>query len=611
MKNFYNKNCLFPLSGIFLFVLCFFTSCNKDDVIGEDVTPKPVITLDSETGVYTLKAGRTLTITPTVEHAEGAMYSWLLDGKLVGQDASYTFAARELGKYYLVFRVETKAGSASEEMRVDVVELAPPVISFALPENVLTAESGRSYKLAPDVQNTEGASFEWRLNGEICGTDETFTFKATKLGNYSLTLKVENEDGKDECTLTVTVIERFPITVLFLKPTYFAESNDKTVAFGRSICLCPHIEHAYNPKYTWEVDGRTVEGADEKIYVFTPSEKKSYRVKVTVTDKDESAVMNFGRNVTRTAEVIASAEVTVTCHDPEGTYKRAVTGSSSPTFDKVYAFVPAPGQFIGETNGFSGYEGNETTHEAAIVYAEKRLKAISYVSLGGWGGYIVVGFDHSIENKGSYTLNGEGYDFAITGNAFASSSEPGIVYVMQDVNGNGKPDDEWYELKGSEYGKEETIQDYAITYYRPSGPRMNVGWTDNLGESGTISYLAAFHTQPYYYPTWIEKNDYTLYGTCLKSRVSIRDGMWYNGEFDWGYADNYGNDRNLNDENHHADPKDSFFKISNAVHPDGTPANLQYIDFIKVQTGTNATAGVLGENSTEVFQFKDMNILKK
>lgn len=597
--------------GMLLIAACFLSSCNKDDVIEEDITQKPVITLDSETGVYTLKAGRTLTITPTVEHAEGAMYSWLLDGKLVGSAVSYTFTARELGEYYLVFRVETKAGSASEEMRVDVVELAPPVISFSLPESGLTAEYGRSYELAPDVQNKEDASFEWRLDGEVCGTAETFTFKASELGNYSLTLKVENDDGKDERTLPITVIERYPVTVFFLKPDYFAENNDKTVALGRSIYLRPYIEHAYNPEYTWEVDDQTVEGANERMYVFTPSEKRSYRVKVTVTDRDESAVMKLGRNVTRTAEFTASAEVTVTCHETEGTYKRAATGSSSQMFDKVYAFVPAPGQFVGETNGFSGYEGNETSHEAAIAYAERRLRATSYVSLGGWGGYIVVGFDHSIENKGGYALNGEGYDFAITGNAFASSSEPGIVYVMQDVNGNGKPDDEWYELKGSEYGKEGTIQDYAVTYYHPSGPRMDVGWTDNLGETGAISYLGAFHTQPYYYPTWIEKNDYTLYGACLKSRVSIRDGMWYNGEFDWGYADNFGNDRDLNDDNHDADPKDTFFKISNAVHPDGTPANLQYIDFIKVQTGTNAKAGALGENSTEVFQFKDMNILKQ
>ena len=89
---------------------------------------------------------------------------------------------------------------------------------------------------------------------------------------------------------------------------------------------------------------------------------------------------------------------------------------------------------------------------------------MKYVSLGSFGGYVIVGFDHSIPNKG-------GYDFAIQGNAFLSdqggSNEPGIVWVMQDVNGNGLPDDEWYELKGSETGNGSTIQDYEVTYRCP------------------------------------------------------------------------------------------------------------------------------------------------
>ena len=44
------------------------------------------------------------------------------------------------------------------------------------------------------------------------------------------------------------------------------------------------------------------------------------------------------------------------------------------------------------------------------------------VSLGGFGGYIIFGFDHDIPNKA-------GRDFKILGNAFNSSAEPGIVYV--------------------------------------------------------------------------------------------------------------------------------------------------------------------------------------
>ena len=69
--------------------------------------------------------------------------------------------------------------------------------------------------------------------------------------------------------------------------------------------------------------------------------------------------------------------------------------------------------------------------------------------------------------------------------------------------GGGLPDDEWYELRGSETGRPETRQDYAVTYYRPSAPRMNVQWTDNYGGSGLIDYLGAFHRQDYYYPAWI------------------------------------------------------------------------------------------------------------
>ena len=51
----------------------------------------------------------------------------------------------------------------------------------------------------------------------------------------------------------------------------------------------------------------------------------------------------------------------------------------------------------------------------------------------------------------------------------------------------------------------------------------------------------------------------------------------------------------------------NYFRISDAVNPDGSAANLSHIDFIKVQTGVNAKAGWLGENSTEVFGFTDEN----
>lgn len=75
---------------------------------------------------------------------------------------------------------------------------------------------------------------------------------------------------------------------------------------------------------------------------------------------------------------------------------------------------------------------------------------------------------------------------------------------MQDVNGDGLPNDEWYELKGSEYGKPETIQDYAVTYFRP-GPNMDTQWQDNKGNKGAIDRLGNYHPQEFYYPCGLKR----------------------------------------------------------------------------------------------------------
>lgn len=287
------------------------------------------------------------------------------------------------------------------------------------------------------------------------------------------------------------------------------------------------------------------------------------------------------------------------CQDPDD-YFRAPDSLSKAECNKVYVFLPAPGQFVNER-----YEAS--TMEKACEYAEGRLSQKAYVSLGGFGGYLVVGFDHSIESSG-------GYDLAVTGNAFSGASEPGIVWVMKDSNGNGLPDDTWYELAGSEAGKPGTISNYSVTYYRPASKQSSVKWTDSLGNDGEIDYLGAFHKQDYYYPAWVTEDSYTLTGTRLEARnydASGNGSYWVNGDFEWGYADNFSPvDMLTDDDNASASNVDNHFKISDAINPDGSAADLDYIDFVKIQTGVNAKSGRLGENSTEVIGVYDYHLLK-
>lgn len=600
------------ISWMLLLCLPLLAACNKDDVIEDEVGQKPVITLDSETGVYLVKIGKEFTIAPTVEYAENATYAWIIDGKMVGVQPTFTTSFSEIGEVFITFRVETEFGMTEEELRVDVVELAPPVISLALPSNGLRLLPNTEYVFTPDIQNKDEEDFQikWIRDGKTVSTDTSYTFVEEQLGSYPITIEASNIDGKTTKDIVVEVVENLPYEVSFEKLYYLQDAAERSTFVNRPVYLMPILEYFDNPQCSWFVNGESIDEATSNMFKFIPEKAGDYTVRVEVTE-NQSEQLFLSRNITR-SETTVSAEITVHAFEyTQEDKQRPINGSSSRYQDKVYEYTPAPGQFIGEMKT-AGFTGSELTQEDAIDYATKRLTAgignpnsnSTYVSLGGFGGYIIVGFDHSICKTDNT------YDFAVQGNAFDGSSEAGIVWVMQDVNGNGLPDDEWYELRGSETGKEGTIQNYAVTYYRPWGRGMDVQWTDSEGNKGCIDYLLTFHDQDYYYPTWIKEESYTLRGTLLpaRNRVDGNTGYWENQAYDWGYVDNFGNDQLEGADTWTGSGQCNGFKISNAMYMDGTPIDLKYIDFIKVQVGINAKSGPLGEISTEVFSFMDLSI---
>ena len=281
---------------------------------------------------------------------------------------------------------------------------------------------------------------------------------------------------------------------------------------------------------------------------------------------------------------------------------RAAAGTSRYA-TQVFEYTPAPGQYINDTQT-GGMPSDMTDPREAALWASQRLEKKLFVSLGSFGGFITVGFDHEVYNSH------DDYDFAIFGNAFldasgsGGSSEPGIVYVMEDSNSNGIPDDTWYELRGSDYYEPSTIHGYSVTYFRPSAPGQPVEWRDDLGDTGTIDYLKSFHKQDYYYPAWIKGDSYTLTGTRLASRTAAdpQTGFMANNPFAWGYADNMGEDNTSLD----GMPQANRFRISDAVDAEGNPVEIKAIKFVKVQTGVLSKAGSLGEVSTEVLGFYDL-----
>ena len=245
---------------------------------------------------------------------------------------------------------------------------------------------------------------------------------------------------------------------------------------------------------------------------------------------------------------------------------------------KVYEYLPGMGQFVNELPKYD--EGDDA--ETMCRKCEQAIanNAGGMVCLGGWGGYITFGFDHSVENQEGRDIQILGNAYYMTGSAVYGSSEPGIVLVSRDENKNGKPDDTWYELKGSLYDDPQTNHIYQKTYTRAGDTIQN-----------------PFHKQPYY-PQWIAEDEYTLYGAKLPSQTEKISGQVVQKILDFGYVDNKPN----------TDIEGTSFDISWAVDASGQSVSLPTIDFVRVYTAIDEINSPTGELSTEITGAIDLHV---
>lgn len=363
-----------------------------------------------------------------------------------------------------------------------------------------------------------------------------------------------------------------------------------------------------------------------KPYTWTPAlSGESYKWILT-TSSGKDSLLSTERSYTFLQAVEGTYRMRLEIQDPEFPYRHEFSVvvlheevEYSPYISRVYEYCPAPGQFV---NLLPPYEEGDTEADMrrkAEAYisgkwdedseADEETKGI--VSLGGYGGYLTFGFDHTVVN-----VKGE-KDFRIVGNAFydlygsivtGGSAEPGIVMVAFDKNQNGIPDpDEWYELAGSEYNNPAVVKNYEITYAKPDpdkkpipGPSLidteYIFWKDNQGGSGFNAKNTA-RTQAYY-PQWMESDSLVFSGTLLPRNGVYQRGTYILHPYAWGYADNHPNkSEELNS-----------FDIDWAVDKQGNAVYLPGVDFVRVYTGVNQDCGWIGETSTEILGAKDLHL---
>lgn len=339
--------------------------------------------------------------------------------------------------------------------------------------------------------------------------------------------------------------------------------------------------------YRWiDAEGKIV-GA-EREYCFVSTTVGSFPMTIEIDNQGEIIRQDF--TVTVVAEEVAY----------------------SPYISEVIDYHPAPGQFVNTMPQYD--EGDSYRDMVDKCTLEIAGDNRGMVSLGAFGGYLTFRFDHTVVN-----VEGEN-DFMILGNAIyqtgandprkGGSCEPGIVMVSLDRNGNGLPDDPWYELVGSEHSNPSTRRNLSITYHTPDPDRDIVAggnisdeyyirYENSVGEQGFIA-KNIYHRQDYF-PKWINDKTLTFSGTSLPANgvdPSGRGTYYILYAFDWGYVDNHPNNYESL----------CSFDISNAVDAEGGRVNLPGADFIRVYTGISQSCGWVGETSTEISHARDLHL---
>lgn len=299
------------------------------------------------------------------------------------------------------------------------------------------------------------------------------------------------------------------------------------------------------------------------------------------------------------------------------------TTNYSPYISDVLDYNPAPGQ------GVNVYPRlyNGISQEEILARCRRAICGNNndFITLGGFGGSVTFMFDHIVIN-----VPGE-RDFKILSNTGENRSEPGIVMVAYDANGNGKPDEEeWYELRGSADSAKRMHYSVTYTYRGEVEPPLvdsiddargyadptYIKWTDSEGNEGFIPRMKFGGKNPYW-PQHHGKGETTLTFTgsrlpnngterVEKSEI-IKEGVTHytyqvsstQNALGWGYADDV------------ESSLDEGLDIGNAIDKDGNSVWLPGIHFVRVYTAVNQQIGQRGESSTEIYGAVDLHVQKR
>lgn len=267
-----------------------------------------------------------------------------------------------------------------------------------------------------------------------------------------------------------------------------------------------------------------------------------------------------------------------------------------PFATRVIEYAPAPGQFISDPT----FNDPIRSLGPPLGGGTSAPNNESVVTLGGFGGVLVLGFDHTVED---HPLNPLGLDAIVFGNAYWVGGNPdrhwaecATIEISRDDNSNGLADDTWYLIPGSHLATPVLLDSVTwaggVTTYAYELPDMPFGATVVVNPVADTQNEGIYGYAEYSPTLFLGDLD----GDDLVDDDEMSPEMFYtvpDNPFEAGLTPGSGGG--------------DAFDIAWALDPEtGKPANLVGFDFVRLTTPLHIILPAIGEKSAEIDAVADV-----
>ena len=201
-----------------------FASCKKDDPteVANSISREFAPSYSDEATTIRLGKSITITVTGTQATTDPSGITWALNGKEVARGISYTFQPSEIGHYTLVISSADRSISITREYTVEPRGLS---LSYSNEASTIQQIEPITITATGDLVTADPTGIVWTLNGKEVSRGETYFFRPSLPGRYTLT--VSSSKYKD-----IFVTREYTVEPRFTKGAFLLNEGNMTNETG-------------------------------------------------------------------------------------------------------------------------------------------------------------------------------------------------------------------------------------------------------------------------------------------------------------------------------------------------------------------------------------------